>query len=578
MRNIKKIFALVVALFFIISVFADEKKKIETVHELDEKSKLEFEYSFIEGVRCKITGNYTEAVNWFKNCLKIFPSSPAVKFELADLLLMYKNVDEALQLARAAVAGNSNNIWYKILLANILQNKSMIEEACQVYADIVSKYPNREEFYLLEAGLYASVEKWKKAIEVFDRYEDQYGITEPISIEKIKWYTKLGNSKKASAELLKLIRAFPQKDEYLSLLAELYFNYNEDKKGLQILDRLLKTNPENGFVHFYIADYYRSKKNRELVDQHIRAALHSNQVENRQKVQYILKLVLNPDSVVTTDEELNAYVDLLLQKYNDDLSVRALHADFLKKDGKLLEAKDELEYIISKDQSNYLIWEELLLLCNEIADTISLQKNSLKAIQYFPEQPLPYALTGISYLMQNDILSAIPFFEKGVVLTDNKMVLKPQFYAHLGDCYYQLDSVQKAFTMFDKVLELNPDDSFVLNNYAYFLALRNENLSKAEQMSSKAVSLEPNSATFLDTYAWVLYKRGDFSMAKYYIKSAIEKSENPSAVLYDHYGDILYHNGEIKKALEMWKKALEIGGNEITDELKQKIETGILLD
>jgi Tfp pilus assembly protein PilF len=64
------------------------------------------------------------------------------------------------------------------------------------------------------------------------------------------------------------------------------------------------------------------------------------------------------------------------------------------------------------------------------------------------------------------------------------MVLKPQFYAHLGDCYYQLDSVQKAFTMFDKVLELNPDDSFVLNNYAYFLALRNENLSKAENVDN----------------------------------------------------------------------------------------------
>ena len=58
----------------------------------------------------------------------------------------------------------------------------MIEEACQVLADIISKYPSREEFYLMEAELYASVEKWEKAIEVFDRYENQFGIVETISI------------------------------------------------------------------------------------------------------------------------------------------------------------------------------------------------------------------------------------------------------------------------------------------------------------------------------------------------------------------------------------------------------------
>ena len=116
--------------------------------------------------------------------------------------------------------------------------------------------PNKEEFYLIEAELYISVEKWQKAIEVFDRYEQQNGITEPVSIEKIKLYTKLDDVKKASNELLKLIRKFPDKSEYLSLLAELYFNYNQDKKGLQILDRILKAEPDNGFVHFYLADYY----------------------------------------------------------------------------------------------------------------------------------------------------------------------------------------------------------------------------------------------------------------------------------------------------------------------------------
>lgn len=571
----KKRIAFIFVFFLATSVFADKKEKVETVRELDEKSRLEFDYSFMEGVRSKITGNYQEALGWFDNCLKILPSSPVAKFEIAGILTANNDFNGALQLAREAVAGNGENIWYKILLASILQKKSMIEEACNVYADIISKYPNREEFYLIEADLYVSVEKWQKAIEVYDRYESQYGITEPVSIEKIKLYTKLDDSKKASNELLKLIRKFPDRSEYLSLLAELYFNYNQDKKGLQILDRLLKADPENGFIHFYLADYYRSKKQPESADEHTKCALASDQIENGYKIQYILKLVLNPDTTLVSDAELDSYMALLMQKYSDDLAVRALHSDFLKKDNKLAEAKKELEYILSKDQSNYLIWEELLLLCNEISDTVCMREKSIEAIKYFPEQPLPYALAGISFMMRNNFREALPFFKRGVDLTDENANLKSQFYSYLADCYYNLDSVQEAFGMFDKVLEINPNDILALNNYAYYLSLRDENLSLAEKMSSKAVSMESDNPTYLDTYAWVLYKRGDYSQAKFYIKLAIEKSKEPSGVLYEHYGDILYRSGEKEKAMEMWKKALE-SGTDKTDELKRKIETGVL--
>lgn len=558
-------------------IFADKKKGTENVHELSEENRLEFDYSFMEGVRSKITGDYQAAIGWFDNCLKIQPSSPVVKYEIASILAANEDYNGSLSLIREAVAANPDNIWYKILLANILQKKSMIEEACQVYADIISKYPDKEEFYLIEANLFASVEKWQKAIEVYDRYEAQNGITEPVSIEKIKLYTKLDDVKKASNELLKLIRKYPEKNEYLSLLAELYFNYNQDKKGLQILDRLLKADPNNGFVHFYLADYYRDKKKGEETDKHIKSALLSDGIDNGYKIQYILKLILNSDTTLISDNQLNIYMDLLMEKYSDDLGVRALHSDFLKKDRKFEEARNELEYILSRDQGNYLIWEELLLLCNEMGDTTCMYHQSLEAIKYFPEQPLPYALAAISRMINKEYSEALPFLEKGLQLTDDKIALKVQFYSYLADCYYSLDSVEKAFTMFDQVLKINPDDIIVLNNYAYYLSLRNERLDLAEKMSSKAVSMESDNPTYLDTYAWVLFKRGNYSQARFYMKLALEKTKEPSGVLYEHYGDILFKNDKPEEALEMWKKAFEI--REGTSEaLPKKIETGILTD
>ena len=569
--------AFILFFLFILPAFADKKKKTENIQELDEKTRLEFDYSFMEGVRSKITGDYQAAIGWFDNCLKILPSSSVAKYEIAGILTAGEDYNGALQLAREAVAGNPDNMWYKILLANILQKKAMIEEACNVYADIIAKYPNKEEFYLIEAELYISVEKWQKAIEVFDRYEQQNGITEPVSIEKIKLYTKLDDVKKASNELLKLIRKFPDKSEYLSLLAELYFNYNQDKKGLQILDRILKAEPDNGFVHFYLADYYRSKKELKEADRHTKEALVSDKIENGYKIQYILKLILNPDTTLTSDSQLDNYMNLLMQKYSDDLSVRALHSDFLKKDHKLAEARNELEYILSKDKNNYLIWEELLLMCNEMGDTTCMYRHGIEAIKYFPEQPLPYALSGIALMMQKQFAEALPLFEKGVELTDDKPELRSQFYSYLADCYYNLDSVERAFKMFDEVLKINPNDILVLNNYAYYLSLRNERLALAEKMSSQAVAMESDNATYLDTYAWVLYKRGEYSQARYYIKLAIEKDKDPSGVLYEHYGDILYRSGEHQEALKMWNKAAEMGGG-VSEELNDKIQSGKLSD
>ncbi|MDE5639495.1 MAG: hypothetical protein K2I47_06865 [Odoribacter sp.] len=537
---------------------------------MDEKSRLEFDYSFMEGVRCKIIGDFQGAMGWYDNCLKIDPESPVVKYEVAGLLLSTEDYNGALQLAREAVAGNPGNLWYKLLLANVLQKKSMIEEACNVYADIIGKYPDKEEFYLIEASLYASVEKWQKAIEVYDRYEKQHGITEPASIEKIKLYSKLDDVKGASNELLKLINRYPEKNEYLSLLAELYFNYNQDKKGLQILNKLLKEDPQNGYVHLYLADYYRDKKQSPEVAKHMKKALTSDGLDNGFKVQYILKLILGSDSTKVTEAELDSYMDILMGKYSEDLSVRALHSDFLRKDGKLQEARKELEYILDKEKNNYMIWEELLLICNQLEDTVCMYSQSVEAIRYFPDQPLPYALAGVSLMMQKEYAEAIGFFEKGVRLTDDRIQLKSQFFSYLGDCYYNLDSTEQAFRMFDNVLDINPQDVLVLNNYAYYLSLSDQDLRKAEDMSSKAVMLEPDNGTYLDTHAWVLFKRKVYSEALYYMKQAMEKTTDPSGVLYEHYGDILYVNGKKEEALEMWKKAKE-AGDEVSTDLDSKI-------
>lgn len=339
-------------------LFADKKKVVEPT--LEGEAKVQFDYAFMEGVRCKVLGDLKSAIAYFDQCMKIYNKSAAVRYELSSILVLGEDYTLPLQLMREAVELEPTNIWYNLLLANILQRKSMIEEACKVYDKLILLHPEREDFYIVETDLYSSVEKWDKAINVLDRYEKQFGISEPAIIEKAKLYSKMDDVKNASAEIMKLVKKYPEKTDYLGLLAELYLSHDQEKKGLQLLNKIVKNDPDNGFVRLYLADYYRTKNDTLNTEKYIRSALLNDKVENGLKVQYLLKLLVNQNDANISLDHIYSYVQLLLEKYPEDIAVRTLNADFLKRYNRLEECKGELEFLISKEKNNYLVWERVV--------------------------------------------------------------------------------------------------------------------------------------------------------------------------------------------------------------------------
>ena len=576
MNIVKRLLASVLLFLFAFDAFADKKETVE--QNMPDGQELQFNYVFMEGVRCKILGDLKSAIACFDQCMKLDKGSAAVRYELASILALGDDLTLPLQLMREAVELDTENIWYKLLLANILQKKSMIDEACAVYDELITQHPDREDFYVIETNLYTSVEKWGKAIEVLDRHEKQFGLNEAVVIDKAKLYAQLKDVKKASAELMKLVKAYPEKTDYLGLLAELYLSNDEEKKGLQVLQRVVKSEPDKGFAQLFMADYFRSKGDTTEADKLLRNVLVNDRVDNGLKVQYLLKLLVNQKELQLPVEKIYAYEQILLQRYPEDLSVRTLNADFLKRMNQLDLCLDELEFLVSKEPDNFLVWEELLLMYNQLQDTAAMYDKGLECLRYFPNESLPYMAVSLPLLLRGETDSALPYLKKGLELAEDGTVIKSQFYSYLGDCYYEQDSVDLAFSMYDEALKINPNDVLVLNNYSYFLALRGERLEEAEEMISKAVSMNPGNGTFLDTYAWVLFKRKDYSLAKFYIRSALEDKESVSAVMYEHYGDILYMNGEKEEAVKMWQMALKMGGDVNKDDLVNKIENGLPID
>jgi Tfp pilus assembly protein PilF len=228
------------------------------------------------------------------------------------------------------------------------------------------------------------------------------------------------------------------------------------------------------------------------------------------------------------------------------------------------------------DSSKYLVWEQLLFVESELNDTDALLRESKQAIQLFPEQPLPYLFAGGGHYQKKEWEECIDVLEKGLFFVVNNIAMEAQFYAYLGDAYNQLDNHEKSDEAYENVLKLDPDNDYVLNNYAYYLSLRKENLEKAAEMAKRATELRPNSPANQDTYGWVLYQLGKYEEAKVWIGKAIADEEAASGVILEHYGDVMWQLGDTDNALEYWLKAKEKGDG--SDLLDQKIQEKRLIE
>ena len=114
-----------------------------------------------------------------------------------------------------------------------------------------------------------------------------------------------------------------------------------------------------------------------------------------------------------------------------------------------------------------------------------------------------------------------------------------------------------------------------LNNYAYYLSVRNEQLEKAERMSKRSNELSPAQMSYQDTYAWVLFRLGRYADARIWIEKAVAAGASDGVIL-EHYGDILFELGEHDGAMKNWRMAKDAGGaSELID---RKINEGLRVE
>ena len=545
------------------------KVSIDTTEvKLNEEARKEFEYLYIEGLKQKTLGNTDDAIKIFSRCLEIDPRSSATLYEMANIHISRGDFQSSMFLLEKAVLINPNNQYYHLSLVKVYQQNKLFEKAASEYETLASLVPDNPDFPFYQAALMVLAGKNDQAMLLYNHLEQKLGISESIAVGKQQIYIQQGNKPAAYGEIEKLIQANPTVPKYYGLLADMYLADQNREKALENYDKILKLDPNDGFVHLSIANYYLEGNDSVKAFEHIKLAFRNTSLDFETKAQMYL-LLIKPGASKISDKLQFELLHILIDAHIDDDRPRALMVDYFQGKKQLEEARKQIRLVLDMKKDNYQYWERLLLINNDLMDWSSMNADCKKALEYFPGQPLIYILKSVGLLQQKRYTELLSVIDSGLVNVKSDPKILSQFYTYRAEAYYNLKRFKEAFDVFDKVVELDPENYMAMNNYAYYLSLKGERLGIAEKLSAKVIQANPDNATYLDTYAWVFFMKKDYQLAKFYMENAISKATEDSAVLFEHYGDILFYINEKENALLQWKKSLEKGNP--SKVLKQKI-------
>lgn len=538
--------------------------------ELPEQKRMEFDYLFSEALKQKMFGNPQNAIQILSSCLEIDPNSSAAMYELASIHAANKDFTSATLLLEKAISINSGNIWYKQMLAQIYQQTKRFDDAARVYDDLLKNDPENQQFLYTKAVMLASAKKYDEAIKTFKSLEQKTGINEQISVEIQELYLLNGQVDKAFQEIEKLISSNPSESRYYGLLADLYQSQGDSVNALKNYNKILELDPESGFVHFSLANFYLENNQVERSFEETKKGFSSKNVELQTKVQLYMMLASNLEKSKLTDEKEVELINILMETHPNEFLVYTIQADNFLRNNKLAEGRSALLKALELEKNDYMIWERLLFIDNDLQDWQGLYKHSTNAIELFPNQPNVYLLKSVACIQLEKYDETITVIDEGLDFVVDNAALKGQMLMLKGEALYKQNKIDEAFELFDKSVELSPDNYVGLNNYAYYLSLVGRDLDKAERMSGKVIERFPDNSTYLDTYAWVLFKKGNYTLAKFYMEAAIKYGGEDNAVMLEHYGDILFMLNKLEEAKQYWEKAKENGG--ASEVLKRKIK------
>jgi len=515
---------------------------------------------FFAGLREKMSENYTVASTNFNKIVGLDPNNHAAYFELANANLRLDKLTEAEQNIKQAIKLNSGNIWYWRLLGEVYKRNNKMPELIEVFNQLIRLDPENDAYYFDKANAQFLANQLDAAKKTYDEIGAKFGESRDLVNAKKRFQA---NGSATESDIVKLLEGNQADVKNYLYAAGLLLQKGNDPEALKVLNKAQQLEPNNFEVNLALADIYRRQKNDDAAFSSLKLAFESAEMPLTEKVKIIAALFpkLSQPVVAKNVTELSK---LVAEKNPSDAKALALYGDVLYQQNQLKEALVQYQAALKLNEQIYVVWEQVINIHTLLGHYDEAIKIGDEALTIYPNQAslyyyMAYALfkTGKYEPAQNNLKTSLQLD------VENKS-LQTQIYALQGDIYINQNNFASAKTAFEKAISLEPDNYLIMNNYAYYLALKNDDLTKAAKYAETAANGMPNNPSVTDTYAFILFKQQKYDLAKTWIEKALQNNSNKNGVYLERYGDILFMKGEKDAALIQWQKAKEAGnGSEV---------------
>lgn len=522
---------------------------------------------FFAGLKEKMAENYANANVSFNKVVAMDAKNHAAYFELASLNLRQNKLLDAEVAIKKAIALNPGNVWYLKLQSEIYKRNGNMEALIPVLDQLVKLAPETEEYYFDKASALAIAGKTEEAQKAYDAVEKKFGSSKELALAKQRIAVQ-GKTPATDEALNKMISEGPADVKNYLYLSGILLEKNKQAEALALLQKAKALEPDNYEIGLALADVYQSQKNNELAVEALKSAFANPAMPVANKTK-IISAMLAKFSNPGIAKDATVLAQTALKAHPNEPKLLLLYGDVYYQQGSLNQAKAQYMAALKLSDQLYMAWEKVLSIQTLLGQYTEAIKTGDDALAIYPNQAILYYYKAFALHRNGQNAEAALEIKSALQLDADDNSLKAMIFALQAEVFIDQAKLKEADAAFDKAISLDPANYLTLSNYAYYLALRNQNLTKAEQLAAKAAAALPQNASIADTYAMVLLKQGKYEQALNWIEKALQNNEASNPVYLEHYGDILFLKGETTAALEQWQKAKQAGND--SDKLNKKI-------
>lgn len=541
---------------------------------------------YTEGVKQNtIFEDTTRANGLFREAIRRDSNYAPAWYELAGNLLA-TSPDKAVEAARRARQLDTDNLWYQRFYGQALLMTQRYNEALQVYNRLMEEDPSDPDNYRLVAALYEQRGRPYSALMTLDSAEVRFGRIPLLSGMKRRLLVATNQVDKALDEARRMVDEAPYDADNHVVLADLYAAKNEDSLAMSEYRRALAIDSTKIETLVSLSDFYARRQDYRSLLAVTRKLFLADNFPLEMKIKRFENFTSDTRFYREYYFQLNDLASILAIHYPNEPKVVELYAGHLIASGELEMALDLYKNHLDDQPPVEEYYAAVIDIESYLQHPDSVEKYVTRGLQLFPDRIGFHLSKGHVMNQMKQYDRAIKAYRESLRYADTDS-LRSVVWGMIGDTWHQkailTDSIpeeelfarerlggrrgidrramKQCYKAYERSLALWPDNTLVLNNYAYFLSLEERDLDRALVMASRVVELTDNNPTYLDTRAWVLYKLGCTEEARRILQKAVALDAQKSPDLLVHYGDVLHELGEQFMAEIYWQRAREMGYN-----------------